>query len=93
MSFVFKEASMNDQDMQLFVGLPTPDELAAANNVTPRTIRRWIASGLLPHVRINGKVRIPLTKAKEKLQGLSEPSTRRGRPRKRVAANKPVGAA
>ena len=37
----------------------TPKEFARALRVHVRTVRRWIADGVIPVVRIKGTVRIP----------------------------------
>lgn len=34
----------------------TTDEVAAIVGVTPRTVRRWARDGMLPRVRIGGRV-------------------------------------
>ncbi len=36
-----------------------PDELAAATEVSVRTVRRWLRLGLVKHVRFMGVIRIP----------------------------------
>lgn len=37
----------------------TPKEVARALRVHVRTVRRWIANGVIPAVKIGGTVRIP----------------------------------
>ena len=47
----------------------TKSEAAKANKVSIRTIEKWMSTGLLPYIKVNGIVRIPEAEMQQALDG------------------------
>jgi len=63
---------MGSRDMTRSSSLPllTTDEVAELLVVTPKTIRRWIASGALPAMKLHRQWRIDARELERFLDGL-----------------------
>ena len=80
--------NVENPNLSLLDGLPTPKELAASEGVTERTILRWVQQGDLVGVKVMGRMRIDLEASRAKIKGLAASQQKEAAPRRRGRPSK-----